>query len=214
MGANMYYILIFEDDAASGFYMESFLKKAGFDVRSVLDGQSVLELLNNKRPDLILSDITMPDMDGHTILAAVRKARDFADIPFIFVTARVDHADVRQGMNEGADDYLTKPFTTDELLASVSSRICRYEVIRAQQSKTSFQKERALLTEKTTKREREILLLVGNGCTSKEIANQLSISLKTVERHRENIMQKLNVPNAATLARWAIIAELITRDLN
>ena len=210
----MYSSLIIENDESNRFYMESFLKKEGFDVRCVIDGQSGLDLIHKKRPDLILCDIMMPDTDGHTVLATVRKEREFADIPFIFVTGRVDRADVRQGMNEGADDYLPKPFTTDELLASVTSRICRHEVISAHQNRTSYQKERVLLLEKTTKREREILLLVGNGGTSKEIANQLSVSLKTVERHRENIMKKLNAPNAATLARWAIIAELITRDLN
>jgi DNA-binding NarL/FixJ family response regulator len=209
----MYSILILEDDEASRFYMESFLKKEGFDVRFALDGQSGLDLLHDKRPDLILCDIMMPDMDGHAVLEAVRKDRALADIPFIFVTALVDRAAVRQGMNEGADDYLPKPFTTDELLAAVSSRICRHKVISAQQSTSAFQEERAILLTKTSIREREILLLVGNGGTSKEIAAQLFVSLKTIERHRENIMRKLNATNAATLARWAIIAELIVRDL-
>jgi DNA-binding NarL/FixJ family response regulator len=156
----------------------------------------------------------MPDMDGHAVLEAVRKERAFSDIPFIFVTALVDRAAVRQGMNEGADDYLPKPFTTDELLAAVSSRICRHEVISSQQSTTAFQEEQAILLANTSKREREILLLVGNGGTSKEIARHLFLSLKTVERHRENIMKKLNATNAATLARWAIIAELIACDVN
>jgi len=210
----VYSILIFEDDEASRFYMEFFLKSEGFDVRCALDGQSGFDLLYKKRPDLILCDIMMPDMDGHAVLDKMRKERAFADIPFIFVTSLVDRADVRQGMNEGADDYLPKPFTTDELLASVTSRICRHELISAQQSRTAFQKERAILLTKTSRREREILLLVGNGGTSKEIAKQLFVSLKTVERHRENIMKKLNAANAATLARWAIIAELIVRDLN
>ena len=210
----MYSILIFEDDAASRFYMESFLQMEGFDVRCALDGLSGLDLLYKKRPDLILCDIMMPDMDGHTVLEAVRKERAFADIPFIFVTALTDRASVRQGMNEGADDYLPKPFTTDELLASVSSRICRHEVIRSQHNVSAFQEERAMLLKKTSKREREILQLVGNGGTSKEIATQLFVSMKTIERHRENIMKKLNATNAATLARWAIIAELVTCDVN
>jgi DNA-binding NarL/FixJ family response regulator len=210
----MYSILIFEDDAVNRFFMESFLQMEGFDVRSALDGHSGLDLLYKKRPDLILCDIMMPDMDGHTVLEVVRKEPAFADIPFIFVTALTDRAAVRLGLNEGADDYLPKPFSTDELLATVSSRICRHEVIRSQQSISAFQEERGILLTKTSKREREILLLVGNGGTSKEIATKLFVSLKTVERHRENIMKKLNATNAATLARWAIIAELAVRDLN
>ncbi|HIJ87926.1 MAG TPA: response regulator transcription factor [Desulfuromonadales bacterium] len=210
----MYSILIIEDDETSRFYMEFFLKKEGFDVRCAIDGHSGLDLLYKERPDLVLCDIMMPDMDGHTVLEAVRKERAFADIPFIFVTALTDRAAVRQGMNEGADDYLPKPFSTDELLAAVSSRICRYEVIRSQQNTSAFQEERAILLTRTSRREREILLLVGNGGTSKEIARQLFVSLKTVERHRENIMKKLSATNAATLARWAIIAELAARDLN
>ncbi len=209
----MYSILIFEDDAVSRAYMESFLRLEGFDVRCAVDGRSGLDLLHKKRPNLILCDIMMPDMDGHAVLEAVRKERTFPDIPFIFVTALVDRAAVRQGMNEGADDYLPKPFTTDELLAAVSSRICRHEVIRSQQSTSAYQEERSILLTKTSEREREILLLVGNGGTSKEIAAQLFVSLKTVERHRENIMKKLNATNAATLARWAIIAELVTQEI-
>ncbi|HIJ86431.1 MAG TPA: response regulator transcription factor [Desulfuromonadales bacterium] len=193
--------------------MEFFLKKEGFNVRCALDGRSGLDLLRKKRPDLILCDIMMPDMDGHAVLEAVRKERAYADIPFIFVTALVDRAAVRQGMNEGADDYLPKPFTTDELLAAVSSRICRHAVIRSQLNTSAFQEERAILLTKTSRREREILMLVGNGGTSKEIASQLFVSLKTIERHRENIMKKLNATNAATLARWAIIAELAVREL-
>jgi DNA-binding NarL/FixJ family response regulator len=208
----MYSILILEDDSTSSYNMESILRREGFDVRSALDGQSGLDLLHKKRPDLILCDIIMPGLDGHTVLETVRKERTFADIPFIFVTALADRAAVRQGMNEGADDYLPKPFATDELLEAVSRRICRHEVIRSQQSTSAFQEERDILLTKTSKREREILLLVGSGGTSKEIARQLFVSLKTIERHRENIMKKLNATNAATLARWAIIAELVARE--
>ncbi|HIJ86440.1 MAG TPA: response regulator transcription factor [Desulfuromonadales bacterium] len=205
----MYSILIFEDDSASRFHMEFFLKKEGFDVRSAIDGHSGLELLYKKRPDLILCDIMMPGMDGYAVLDAVKKERAYADIPFIFVTARLDRTDQRRGMCEGADDYLTKPFTPEELVSTVVSRLYRVGLFRQQGENAFFQAEIAILRQQTTDREREVLQMVGQGVTSKEIARRLDLRPNTVEVHRANLMRKLDAPNAASLARWAFIAEQI-----
>ncbi|HIJ87935.1 MAG TPA: response regulator transcription factor [Desulfuromonadales bacterium] len=205
----MYSILIFEDDETSRIYMESVLKQEGFDVRCALDGQSGLDLLYKKRPDLILCDIMMPNMDGHAVLEAVKNERAFADIPFIFVTGQVDRADQRRGMCEGADDYLTKPFTSEELVSAVVSRLYRIGLFRQQGENAFFQAEIYILRHQTTDREREVLQMVGQGVTSKEIARRLDLRPNTVEVHRANLMRKLDAPNAASLARWAFIAEQI-----
>lgn len=203
----MYSVLIIEDDPIYFSIMETILQNEGFEIRTASDGQSGLAMLREKRPDVILCDIMMPDMDGHMILETLKGERALADIPFIFVTALWDRADVRLGMSAGADDYLSKPFSAEELIAAVTGRIRRHEMILQHRRTSDFPEEQAILRQKITKREREVLLLVGRGSTSREIAERLLISLKTVEVHRANLMNKLDAGNAAALARWAIIAE-------
>ena len=209
----MYSILIIEDDPAYVSMMETILEMEGFTVRSASDGKSGLTLLHEKRPDLILCDIMMPDMDGHEVLEALKGEKALAEIPFVFVTALGERADIRRGMSEGADDYLPKPFSADELLAAVTGRIRRHEIILQQHDRSSFQKEEQILkTRNITRREWEVLLMVGKGSTSREIADQMEVSVKTVESHRYNLMNKLGASNAAILARWAVVAELLIGD--
>jgi len=208
----MYSILIIEDDPAYCSMMELILQMEGFDARTASDGQSGLALLRGKRPDLILCDIMMPGMDGHSVLEVLKGDDRLVDIPFIFVTALAEREHVRGGMSAGADDYLPKPFSADELLAAVTSRIRRHELIKLQQGKAAFHEEKILLRQAITRREREILLMVGQGATTKEIAERLGVVPKTVEVHRANLMRKLDATNAAGLARWAVIAELMLKD--
>lgn len=203
----MYSILIVEDDASYCRMMEITLCSEGFDVRTAGDGQSGIAQVRAKRPDLILCDILMPEMDGHMMLEALKREGAYEHIPFIFVTALDDRADVRRGMSAGADDYLTKPFSAEELVAAITGRLHRIESFRLHNVAAAFQKEHAVLREQITERELEVLLMVGHGVTSKQIADRLGISFKTVEVHRSHLMKKLNAANAANLARWAFIAE-------
>lgn len=204
----MYSILIIEDDPAYRSMIDVILRMEGFDVRTASDGPSGLDLLREKLPDLILCDIMMPEMDGHAVFEVLKADGTLSDIPFIFVTAMVERADIRRGMSAGADDYLPKPFSAEELIATVNGRIRRHEMMNSHHGNNSFfQEERAILIEKTTRREREVLLLVGQGATSREIADRLGVTLRTIEVHRTNLMNKLDAVNAASLARWAVIAE-------
>jgi DNA-binding NarL/FixJ family response regulator len=209
----MYSILIIEDDPAYISMMETILQMEGFNVRIASSGKSGLAMLHEKRPDLILCDIMMPEMDGHAVLEALKSEKALADIPFVFVTALGERAEVRRGMSAGADDYLPKPFSADELLAAVIGRIRRHEIIRQQHDKSVFQEEQAIFrTRKITRRELDVLLMVGKGSTSREIAEQMGLSLKTIEVHRYHLMNKLGASNAAILARWAVVAELMEHD--
>lgn len=207
----MYSILIIEDDASYRNSIQMILTMEGFDVSTASDGQSGLDSLRNKRPDLILCDIMMPEMDGHSLLEVLLDDNTLSDIPFIFVSAMGERVDVRRGMSAGADDYLPKPFSADELLAAVTGRIQRHK-IHQRRDTSAFKKEKTFIREKVTKRELEVLLKVGKGATSKEIAGQMGISLNTVEAHRANLMKKFDVVNAASLARWAFIAEQMQTD--
>ena len=210
----MYSIVLIEDDSAYISIMKAILRPEGFDVRSASNGQSGLDLVRERRPDLILCDVMMPDMDGYSVLDSLKKEASFTDIPFIFVTGLEGRAELRRGMLAGADDYLSKPFTADELLAAVTVRIRRHEMILAGQGRSHFQEEHTLLRQRITRREREVLLMVGKGATSKKIAERLGVALKTVEVHRANLMRKLDVGNAVALARWALIAEQTMDEIN
>lgn len=203
-------ILIIEDDRNYRRSMELILNLEGFVCRCFADGEAGLAAMREQRPDLILCDIMMPGLDGHGILNAIKSDPQLVDIPFIFVTALGDRSDQRRGMVSGADDYLIKPFTDEELLAAVIGRLNRHELIRMRQTPAVFQEELSILQKHVTPRELEVLVLVGHGVTSKEIANHLNISFKTVHAHRANLMRKLDAINAAHLSRWAVIAELLS----
>ena len=210
----MYSILIVEDDLTCLEMMVMTLNSEGFDVRIACDGQSGLAKVREKRPDLILCDILMPELDGYKLLETLKSDGAYVDIPFIFVTAMGDSADVRRGMSAGADDYLIKPFYPEELVSAIIGRLHRVvwnekESIHLHGGNPTYQKEHAILREQITEREMEVLLMVGRGATSKQIATHYGISYKTVEVHRSHLMRKLNASNAADLARWAFIAEQI-----
>lgn len=205
----MYSILIIEDDPSYRDMMEVILHMEGFEVSCTDNGAAGLAAMHQKRPDMILCDIMMPGIDGHVVLETLKGESALAEIPFIFVTAKAERADLRCGMSAGADDYLSKPFTAEELLAAVTGRINRGDRLKSLYLGPENQKGPSCLLQKITNREREVLLLVGQGQTSKKIALQLGVSLKTVEAHRANLMKKLEASNAVSLARWAFKAELL-----
>ncbi|MDX2213188.1 MAG: response regulator [Oculatellaceae cyanobacterium bins.114] len=122
-------ILVIEDQEALREEIIELLNLEKFQVIGAANGQIGLELAQSKQPDLILCDVTMPALDGHQVLLELRKNTLTATIPFIFLTARTDKADLRQGMQLGADDYLTKPFTRKELLAAIAAQLRKQEAI-------------------------------------------------------------------------------------
>jgi two-component system, OmpR family, response regulator len=203
----MYSAVIIEDDPSYADVMVVMLQMEGFEVYAAASGPAGIALIEERRPDVILCDIMMPGMDGFGVLQALKESNEIASIPFIFVSALAERSDVRRGMSEGSDDYLTKPFTADELLAAVMGRIQRSQMLVPGEGDLLNRKKQAILRDKVTPRELEVLLLVGQGGTSKEIAGKLEVTVKTVEVHRSNLMRKLDASNAASLTRWAVIAE-------
>lgn len=116
-------ILVIEDEYALREDILEMLMYEGYDTLAAEDGQQGLQTALAERPDLIISDIAMPNLNGYDLLAQLRETTEGALIPFIFLTARADRSFMRHGMELGADDYLTKPFTKPELLAAVHSRL-------------------------------------------------------------------------------------------
>ena len=118
-----YRIVIAEDETVIRNNLARLLRIEGFDVVVGTNGREALELIQQDRPDLVLSDVMMPEMTGHELIRAMRADPYLAHIPAVLLTARADRADVREGMNLGADDYLTKPFQRDELLTCIRSQL-------------------------------------------------------------------------------------------
>ena len=120
-------ILIVEDEAGIRLNLTLMLKGEGYTVDSAEDGRAGIEHAKSFGPDLVVSDVMMPELDGFGLLEALRADPRFVDTPFIFLTALSDRTSMRRGMNLGADDFLNKPFTRDELIEAVNTRLKKYE---------------------------------------------------------------------------------------
>ncbi len=125
-------ILVIEDEAVLRRNVLEMLEFEGFETAEAADGLQGLQAARELLPDLIVCDIMMPELDGYGVLEELRRDSTTAIIPFIFLTAKADRESMRVGMNLGADDYLTKPFTQAELLTAIHSRLNRHNTIESQ----------------------------------------------------------------------------------
>ncbi len=116
-------VVLADDNADLRDYVGRLLKAKGYEVEVVADGYAALDLVRERRPDLVLTDIMMPRLDGFGLLAAIRSDQELADIPVIMLSARAGEEAQVEGLDAGADDYLAKPFSARELLARVSANL-------------------------------------------------------------------------------------------
>jgi DNA-binding response OmpR family regulator len=121
-------IVVLEDDAATRLLIAGVLKKAGHQVSTVDNGAEGLLIILAEQPDLVISDVQMPKMTGFEVLQHMRLTPEVADTPVILLTSLSARSDMRTGMREGADDYITKPFDPTELLESVSAQLQRVQL--------------------------------------------------------------------------------------
>jgi two-component system, sensor histidine kinase and response regulator len=125
-------ILLIEDEVQLLEEVAEWLQFEGYTAYQATNGSEGVELARKELPDLILCDVMMPGLDGYRVLLELRARAETAVTPFIFITALSDRGDLRRGMDMGADDYITKPFTRDELLRAVDSRLTRQSVSQKQ----------------------------------------------------------------------------------
>jgi CheY-like chemotaxis protein len=119
-------IVVIEDNKDMRENLSEILELSGYEVKTAPNGKAGLELIHQFTPDLIICDIMMPELDGYGVIHILQQNSNTANIPFIFLTAKVEKSDFRKGMNLGADDYLTKPFEDIDLLnAEVKRRMPR-----------------------------------------------------------------------------------------
>lgn len=134
-------ILIIEDDSAVRGSIQELLKGFGYDAFAAENGREAINIIEKVIPDLVISDMMMPEIDGMEFLKIFREKTETADIPFIFLTARTEYTDLRKGMSEGADDYLIKPFKANDLL-----RVIRYRLDKKNREYESIKKIQSNLT--------------------------------------------------------------------
>ncbi|MFI5148168.1 MAG: response regulator [Bacteroidia bacterium] len=130
-------ILLIEDNASMRENIKELLELSTYFVYTAPNGKLGVEIAKKEKPDLIICDITMPELDGYGVLHILSKSEDTAGIPFIFLTAKAEKADFRKGMTLGADDYLTKPFDDVELLDVVELRLKKAELFKRDFEKTA-----------------------------------------------------------------------------
>ncbi len=129
-------ILVIEDNLEVRENLEEILELSGYEVELAEDGKVGVEKVLLSKPDLILCDVMMPKLDGFGVLNILSKRSDTSDIPFIFLTAKAEKSDFRRGMNLGADDYITKPFYKDELLAVIETRLRKSDQLKKKFDRT------------------------------------------------------------------------------
>ncbi len=222
-------ILVVDDDSVLRTVIRRYLEKQGYQVEDAGSGSEGLTAFNNYSPDLIVSDVAMPEMNGFDFCRQVRSQPSGQLVPFIFLSGKDTIEDRVQGHSMGADDYLTKPFEWNELLAKIEgllekSRRIHSEIVRMIQqlaiasngnvavsgivpneAGTSFTVTQAKQPEPLplTPAEERVFWEVIQGLTNKQISDNLFISPRTVQTHLSNILNKLQLDNRAQLVRFA-----------
>jgi DNA-binding NarL/FixJ family response regulator len=202
-------ILIIEDEPEMRRNIAALLRYRDYTPFAAENGRAGVELARREKPDLILCDVMMPELDGFGVLRALQADPILALIPFIFLTAKGEKEDLRSGMNLGADDYLTKPVGNADLIQAIETRLeraARQEQAR-REFKPNFSSPEPLLKFGLTPRAAETLLWLAQGKTNPDIATILGITESTVKKHVQEIFEKLGVETrgAATVAALEVL---------
>jgi len=207
-------ILVIEDEPEMRRNLLTVLRLEKFSTVAAENGRMGVELARKERPDIVVCDVMMPELDGLGVLQALRQDPATASIPFIFLTAKGEKNDVRSGMNLGADDYLTKPVAKADLLGAITSRLARTAQQTTREFKPDFSSPVLLQTAfNLTPRVAEVLLWVAQGKTNPEIASILGISESTVKKHMLEVLEILGVETrtGATLRALEVLSSGSTR---
>lgn len=218
----MYKILIIEDDMHISELVKYNLKQSGYEVEVAKDGEIGLKMINDIVPDLIILDIMMPKLDGIGVLSKLRKDESAKNIPVIMLTAKSAEMDKIIGLEEGADDYMTKPFSISELIARVKAHLRREERKVESQEIEDIMKVKYITLNKSTfevfkngnkvelsLKEFELLKMLfenkNNVITRDQILNKIwgydyFGETRTVDVHIRNLRKKLEDENEKIIA--------------
>ena len=199
---------IVDDNASFRTAMERRLRHAGYEVATYASAQQLLEHLPSESiPSCVLLDVRIPALSGPELQERLSELG--STLPIIFLTGHPDVRTTVRTIKAGAEDFLTKPVSSDDLLRAIERAIARHEVTRGLKSKLDI--VRAHVTA-LTPRERQVFELVIRGDTNKLIANALGCTVRTIKAHRQKVMEKMQVrtlPELVSLAERIGIASAV-----
>ncbi|MBW4660102.1 MAG: response regulator transcription factor [Drouetiella hepatica Uher 2000/2452] len=219
-------ILVADDDLGTRLAISDYLEFSGYWVVTAEDGRRALEMIEQCKPHLIVTDITMPGMDGYELMRQVRLQTAFRLLPVIFLTARTSTDERIRGYQLGCDLYLPKPFELEELGAVIRNLLERSQLIQAEwrshlkpapisagitDGEAIPQVPRSSVLPKIglTQREQEALTLLAEGLSNAQIGDRLHLSSRTVEKYVSSLFRKTGTNNRAELVRFAMDHHLI-----
>ena len=221
-------LLLVDDEPGLREAVREYLQESGFNVQVASNANEGWEMMQQITPDLVISDIMMPQVDGYQFLKQVREDPRFHSLPVIFLTAKGMTSDRIQGYQAGVDAYLPKPFDPDELVAIVENLLNRQinktntiaengETPDIAELANQIAQIKALLTQRTsishspapfkidlTPREQSVLNLVAEGLMNKEIARRLDTSVRNVEKYVSRLFSKTGTNSRTELVRFAL----------
>ena len=203
-------VLLVDDDISILETVERILSPY-YEVRLAKSGEAALRAAADAAPDIVLLDISMPEMDGYETLERLRASPSFEETPVIFLTGLTDARDQARGLSSGADDYITKPFEKDVLLARLRLRLKagmerrkQREAMRNGRLVELDEKYLDSLARKLTGVEHTIARLIVAGCSYQEIAENLSYSVSYVRKRAVGVFDKMGVDSKIQLRKALI----------
>ena len=197
-------LLVVDDDASLLLAVSDTLRAEGYEVITARRGAEAMVRVAEALPDLIISDIRMPGMDGYALVRNLRASPRTRLVPIIFLTAKDETTDRIAGFRTGVDAYVTKPFETEELVAIVKSILARVQRTHSDLARMFGEQEsddtELIRDEELTDAEWRVAEGVARGLSNKEIAAELKLSLRTIEGHISRILDKKNLSNRVELA--------------
>jgi DNA-binding NarL/FixJ family response regulator len=198
------HLLVVDDDPGLLLAVSETLRSEGYEVQTARRGSEAMVSVAASLPDLIISDIRMPGMDGYALVRSLRLSPRTRLVPIIFLTAKDDTADRIAGFRTGVDAYVTKPFEPEELVAIVKNILERVKRTHSDLARMFSEQDveyaEAVRDEDLTEAEWRVAEAVARGLSNKEIAAELKLSLRTIEGHISRILDKKNLSNRVELA--------------
>ena len=203
-------LLVVDDEPNLLVAVGACLRGEGFDVVTARGGAEALVRVAESVPDLVVSDVRMPGMDGYQLARQLRSSPRTALTPVVFLTAKDETSDRVEGFRAGVDAYLTKPFEPDELVAVIRGILDRVQRTHAEIARLvgSAQADAAqaapFYDEALTEAESRVAEAVARGLSNKEIAAEFHISVRTVENHISHVLAKKGFGNRVEIARYVL----------
>lgn len=195
-------VLVVDDDATMQLALTRRLQDQGFDVVNATSGEEALELFTTKVADVVVSDVMMPGMNGFEFCHLLRSKPEGEMVPFIFLSSLGELTNRVQGHLLGADDYLVKPFSAQELIAKVKGAIARSQRLHSALERM-VEKASNPTPLPLSPAEERVFWEVVQGFTNKQIGERLFLSPRTVQTHLSNMLTKLNLDNRSQIVRFA-----------